>query len=114
VATSFVVAVEAASAMKTFPAEATSKVPAIIEVAATVKPRAAVKAWSTVETAEPRTGADKNTAGEVTRPVVAIRRARVRIISIVAVPAHWGWTYVGRADANADHDSLCMCVRRRQ
>jgi hypothetical protein len=114
VATSFVVAMEAASPVKAFPAEATSKVPAFIEVAATVKPRAAIKAWSAVETVEPRAGADKNTAGEVPCPVVAVRRACVRIISIVAVLAHWGWTEVRRADANADHDSLCMCVRRRQ
>jgi hypothetical protein len=104
--------VEAASTMEAFPVEATSKVPAIIEVAATVKPRAAIKAWSAVEAAEPWAGTDKNTAGKVTRPVVAVRRARVRIISIVAVLAYRGWTDVRRADANAENNSLCMSVRR--
>lgn len=103
-----IAAVEPASIMKAFPAEATSKVPAIIEVAATVKPRVAVEA------VEPRARADKNAAGEVARAVITVRRARVRIISIVAVLAHWGWTVIRRAETDADHDSLCMCVRRCQ
>ena len=79
---------------------------AIVEVVARVKPRAARK------TVEPRAGADKNTAGEVTRPVVAVRRARVRIISIVAILARRGSSNVGRAGTKADHNSLCVRVRR--
>ena len=87
-------------------------IPAIIEIAATVKPRTAIKIpGAAIKAVEPWAGADKNASGEVTRPVVAVRRAPVRIISIVTVLAHRGWTYVGRANANADHDSLRMCVR---
>jgi len=84
----------------------------IVEVAATVKLRAAIETWAAVEAVEPRTGADKNTAREVTRPVVAVRGARVRSISVVAVLAHRGWTNVDWPDSKADHDSLRMCVRR--
>ncbi len=84
----------------------------IVEVAATVKLRAAIETRAAVEAVEPRTGADKNTAREVTRPVVAVRGARVRSISVVAVLAHRGWTNVDWPDSKADHDSLRMCVRR--
>lgn len=87
-------------------------VSAIVEVVAAVIPGAPVEARAAIIATEPRSGADKHTAREVTRPVVAVRCARVRIISIVAVVAHRGWTYIGRADANADHNSLCVCVRR--
>ena len=71
----------------------------IVEVAATVKLGAAIETWAAVEAVEPRTGADKNTAREVTRPVVAVL-------------AHRGWTKVSRPDSKADYDSLGMCVRR--
>jgi hypothetical protein len=84
----------------------------IVEVAATVKLGAAIETWAAVEAVEPRTGADKNTAREVTRPVVAVRRARVGSISVVAVLAHRGWTKVSRPDSKADYDSLGMRVRR--
>src|SRR5712691_9417840 len=87
-------------------------VSAIVEVMAAVIPGAPVEARAAIIAAELRSGADKHTAREVTRPVVAVRCARVRIISIVAVVAHRGWPYIGRADANADHNSLCVCVRR--
>ena len=84
----------------------------IVEVAATVKLGAAIETWAAVEAVEPRTGADKNTAREVTRPVVTVRRARVRSISVIAVLAHRRWTNVGWPDAEADHNSLGVCVRR--
>jgi hypothetical protein len=105
-------AMNMAATMKAFPVEAISKVPAITEVAATVEPRVAIKAWSAVKAAEPRAGADKNAAGEVARPVITVRRARVGIVSIVAVLAYRGWTDIGRADSNAENNSLCMSVRR--
>src|SRR6266852_7118201 len=74
-------------------------VSAIVEVVAAVIPGAPVEARAAIIATEPRSGADKHAAGEVTRPVVA-------------VVAHRGWTYIGRADANADHNSFCVCVRR--
>jgi hypothetical protein len=97
VATAEVITIASASEVAIF---------AIVEVVARVKPRAARK------TVEPRAGADKNTAGEVSRPVVAVRRARVRIISIVAILARRGSSNVGRAGTKADHDSLCVRARR--
>jgi hypothetical protein len=84
----------------------------IVEVSATVKLRAAIEARAAIKSPKQWAGADKNTAREVTRPVVTVRRARVRSISVVAVFAHWGWTNVGWPDAEADHNSLGMCVRR--
>jgi hypothetical protein len=87
-------------------------VSSIVEVSAAVKLMGAVEAWAAIKSPKPWAGADKNTAREVTRPVVTVRRARVRSISVVAVFAHRGWTNVGWPDAEADHNSLGMCVRR--
>jgi hypothetical protein len=85
---------------------------AIVEVPATVKLMPAVEARAAIKAAEPWASADKDAAGEVTWPVVAVRRAVVRSISIVAVLAHRGWTNVDWPHSKADHDPLCMCVRR--
>jgi hypothetical protein len=87
-------------------------IPTTIEIATAIKPRASVEARASIKSMEPRAGANKNSAGEITRPVVAVRRAGVGIVSVVAVRAHWRRTNVGRANANADHNSLCVCVRR--
>jgi hypothetical protein len=75
--------------------------------------RATVKARAPIKTVKPRASTDEDTAGEPTGTVVAVRRARVRVISIVAVGAHRGWTNVSWADSNADHNSLCVCERCR-
>jgi hypothetical protein len=88
--------------------------PSIIEVAATVKLMLAVEGRAAIKAAEPWASADKDAAREVTWPVVTVRRAGVRSISIVAVLAHRGWTNVDWPHSKADHDSLCMCVRRCQ
>jgi hypothetical protein len=75
---------------------------------------ASVKARASIETMEPRAGADKYVACKPIRSVVTIRRARVRVIWIVAIGAYGWWTIVGRAaDPNADHNPLCVCKRRR-
>jgi hypothetical protein len=59
---------------------------------------------------EPWPRADKDSAGKPARSVITIWRARVRIISVVAVGANRGRTNVSRhADPHADSDSLCMC-----
>src|ERR1700687_3656601 len=105
-ATTFIAAAEPASIAKALAAEATVKAPPIIVVATAIKSGAAIIA------AEPRTGADKDSAREVTGPVVPVRRAGVRISCVVAVLAYRGWSCVSRANSNADHDSLRMCVRR--
>lgn len=71
-----------------------------------------VKARASIIAAGPRAGADKDAAGEPAWPIVAIRRARVRVISVVAVGAHARWTNVSwAADPHADHNSLCMRIR---
>src|SRR5690348_13487279 len=76
------------------------KLAAVMEFSASVEPapvivkipssaEVAVMEWSPVKAAaEPRTGADEDAAGEPLRPVVAIRRARVWVVSIIAVRAH--------------------------
>jgi hypothetical protein len=60
----------------------------------------------------PRAGADKDSADEPIWAVVAVRRASIGVIIIVAVGAHRRWAIVSRADANADHHSLGMRKRR--
>jgi hypothetical protein len=74
-----------------------------------------VEAASAVKaaTAEPRASADEDAAGEPRRPIVAIRRARVWVISIVAVRAHRRTVHGGgvhrAAYSDAHRKSLCMC-----
>jgi hypothetical protein len=50
-----------------------------------------------VKPVEPRAGADKHATREPLRSVVAVRRAGVRVIAIVAVGADWWRAVVGRA-----------------
>jgi hypothetical protein len=74
--------------------------------------RSAEVAGTAVIAAEPRASTDKDAAGEPAWPIVTIRRARVGVISIVAVGAHVRWTNVSwAADPHADHNSLCMRIR---
>ena len=73
--------------------------------------RAAVEARTPIKAVEPRTGADECAANEPTGTVVGVRRAGVRGIGGVAIAAHGRRTNVDRADANADHNSLCVCGR---
>ena len=103
--------VAAAEAVTIVPASEVA-IPAIIEIATTIKPGATVEARASIKTLKPRAGADKNTAGEVARSVVAVRCACVGIVSVVAVRAHWGRPNVRRPNAKADHNSLCVCIRR--
>lgn len=58
-------------------------------------------------TVKPRSRTDENSAGKPARSVVAIRRARVRVISIVSILAHRRCSYVPRrSESYAHHDSL--------
>jgi hypothetical protein len=61
--------------------------------------------------AEPRAGTDEEAAREPARTVVAIRRAGIRVISIVAVGARGGRTDVSWADAHAHHHALGASIR---
>jgi hypothetical protein len=63
-----------------------------------------------VITVKPWAGADEHTAYEPLRPVVAIRRARVRIICVVSIGADWGWSGVAIAGADSNANSY-LCLR---
>jgi hypothetical protein len=45
----------------------------------------------------PGAGADKHAAHKPVGPVVAVRRAGVGVIIIIAVGTNWRWAYVSRA-----------------
>lgn len=66
----------------------------------------------------PRAGTDKYATHEVIRTVVAVRRARVGIIPIVAVSAYRSRPVIhGRPDSHADRDVLRVrrsCSRQRE
>lgn len=50
-----------------------------------VETRAASPVRVTVEAVEPRSGADKDTASKVVRPIVSVRCTSVRIIAVVSI-----------------------------
>jgi hypothetical protein len=89
------------------------------EPAASVEATASIESTASVEAAIPRTGADKDAAGEPLRPVEAVRSARVRIIVIVAVladrsRADVGRTSVNRTNSDTDGEPLSVCQRYRK
>ena len=74
---------------------------------ATVKRRpATIESATAVEAMEPRTRANKHATSKIIRAVVAVRRARVWGIPVVAIGAYWGRAYVGWAKLNSN---LRMC-----
>jgi hypothetical protein len=86
------------------------------------KSRAACEAWTAVEArsaiptprmpaVEPRARADEHATDEPIRPVVAVGRAGVRIIIVVAVSANRRACNHGRADAYANYYALSAGVR---
>jgi len=64
-----------------------------------VKPPS-IETTSAIKAVEPGTGADKDPAVEPIRAVVAVRRAIIRVVSVVAVSARRARTDVNRAHAN--------------
>src|SRR5208282_3683784 len=87
-----------------------------IAISATVIAAAAIEATTAVPTmavaAEPGTGADKDAAGKPVRAVIAVRRAGVRGIRVVAVDTGGSSAPIGRAAADADHH-LRVCGRNQ-
>ncbi len=61
---------------------------------------------------EPRARSDEETTGEVARTVVAVRRARVRVIPVVTVGANRSRTDIPWANAHAHRKALSASVRR--
>lgn len=87
------------------------------EAGTSVEPAAAVEARATVESAavavEPRARADEDSTGEPLRAVVAVRRARIRVIRVVTVGARRSWA-VSRTDSHCDRansDAYCDSLR---
>ncbi len=81
----------------------------------------ATEARASVEAVIPRTGADKDSAREPLRTVVAVWRTRVRVIRVVTVSARGSGAKVSRANsnsyrayayANANRNSLRIGERR--
>jgi hypothetical protein len=96
---------------------APSETAVVIEITPPVVPTTVVA--TTIETAPviaviPRAGANENSTHKIVWPVVAVRRASIRVVSIVAVGAYRSGTVVGRADSNADNHSLRMRRNRCQ
>jgi hypothetical protein len=87
------------AAAEAFAIASPSEVSAVIEVVTTVK------------AVEPRARAEKYAAREITRSIVAVRRAGVRIIPVITILANWRRPNVCWAAPYTDHDSLCMRVR---
>ena len=127
-------AVEPATAMKATitASEAAAVKPAAPETIATAEtasatieaapPKVAIAETTTVETTsieamEPRAGANKEAIHKVVRTVVAVRRASIRVIPVVAVGAHRSRPVIARTNSNADNHSLRVrrsCRRQRE
>jgi hypothetical protein len=76
--------------------------------AATIEPRPpAVESATAVEAMEPWTRADEHAAGKIVRAIVAIRRAGIRGVPVIAISAdrgraNVGWGYVPWPKSNAN------------
>jgi hypothetical protein len=81
--------------------------------------RTVAEARATIEAVIPRSGADKDSAHEVIRAVIAVGRASIRVIAIIPVSANRSGanTCVDRANTDADADthlSLRVCSGKKQ
>jgi hypothetical protein len=56
----------------------------------------------------PGARADKHAVDKVVRAIVAVGRATIRVIPVIAVAANRSRTVIGRAHSNADNHSLCV------
>jgi len=73
--------------------------------AASIKCRPApVEPAASVEAMEPGTRANKHAPGKIIRPIVAVRRARVRRVPVIAVGAYRSWTDVAWPKSNSNPD----------
>jgi hypothetical protein len=79
---------------------------------APVEPGAAVER-APIPPMEPRPGADEDAASKVVRPVVTVRSARVRVISIVAVRAVRSRPDIRRTDPNTHRADAHPHLRMR-
>jgi hypothetical protein len=95
------------------PIGAVSVVIVSIVVAPVVEMAAVIVAARSVVAVIPRTRPDEHAVHKVIRSVIAVRGARIRIISVIAVSADWRWSHVTIhwANPNVDDYSLCMGIR---
>jgi hypothetical protein len=111
-------AVEIAAAIamiKSTSVPAASVVPAAAIIpTATVTVSASVVAVSVIAVV-PGASADEDAACEPIWPVIAVGRASVGIIIVVAISADWRWAVIGRrSKSNAESDVLGARVRSRE
>ena len=97
-------AVEASASVKAASPiiETTSPVESAAIVTATIETRTPIEAM------EPWAGANKDAIKKVVWTIVAVRRASIRVIPVIAVGAHRRRTVVARANPDADNHSLCV------
>jgi hypothetical protein len=105
------------TAVETLATEAATK--ATIKAAATVEAamKAAIKEAISVPEAEapPGSGADEDATIEPVRAVIAVGRAGVRIIIVVAISAGWRRSVIHRrSKSNAESDALGARIRSRE
>jgi hypothetical protein len=93
--------------------ESTTVKPTTTTVEAGPKTASAEAGTSEEAAAEPRASADEKAAREPARAVVAIRRASVGVIPVVAVGANGSRTDIPRPDADAHDNALSAGVRRQ-
>jgi len=85
--------------------------PAVAGAKTASAPTAPAPTTSAPASVEPRACSDEQSAGEVARTVVSVRRTGIRVIPIVAVSADRSWANVPRADADAHSKALSASVR---
>jgi hypothetical protein len=90
-------AIEATATAET--ASATSESRPVKEAAPTEA--ATVESTTSIETMEPRASPDEESVYEPIGAVVAVRRARIRVIAVVPVGASRTWTQIDRTNSNA-------------
>jgi hypothetical protein len=91
-------AIEATATAET--ASATSKSRPVREAAPTEA--ATVEFTTSIETMEPRASPDEESVYKPIGAVVAVRRARIRVIAVVAVCASRTWTQIDRTNSNCN------------
>jgi hypothetical protein len=85
----------------TVSASISATVPAAAAVSVIVAAAVTESAATIAPPVKPRTGTDKEAAGEIVRAVVAVRSASVRSIPVVAVSTNWRGSNVSSTDANS-------------
>jgi|HubBroStandDraft_2_1064218.scaffolds.fasta_scaffold74901_2 hypothetical protein len=94
------------TARKTTTSEATSAEATPIEATSgeAASAKAASEAATPADPVKPRAGADEDSPGKPTRPVISIRCARVRIVPVVTIVADRSHSNIARANAHTHAD----------